>query len=94
MFLEAIAVDPSFALAHAALADVCSFLYQWRGRQPELLTEALSASARALELRPELAEVHAARGLAVALSGDLDAAEREYRAAIDLNPQLFEPHYA
>jgi serine/threonine protein kinase/tetratricopeptide (TPR) repeat protein len=94
MFLEAIGVDPSFALAHAALADVCSWLYQWRGRRPEVLTEALSASARALELRPDLAEVHAARGLAVALSGDLDAAEREYRAAIDLNPQLFEPHYA
>jgi TolB-like protein/Flp pilus assembly protein TadD len=94
MFLDAIGVDPSFALAYAALADVCSFLYQWRGRQPELLAEALSASARALELRPDLAEVHAARGVAVALSGNLDAAEREYRAAIDLNPQLFEPHYA
>jgi TolB-like protein/Flp pilus assembly protein TadD len=94
MFLEAIGVDPSFALAYAALADVCSFLYQWRGRHPELLAEALSASARALALRPDLAEVHAARGVAVALSGDLDTAEREYRAAIELNPQLFEPHYA
>ena len=93
-FLEAIDVDPSFAIAHSALADVCSFLYQWRGRRPELLAEALSASARGLELRPDLAEVHAARGVAVALSGNLDAAEREYRTAIDLNPDLFEPHYA
>jgi Flp pilus assembly protein TadD len=93
-FLEAIDVDASFAIAHAALADVCSFLYQWRGRRPELLTEALSASARGLELRPDLAEVHAARGVAVALSGDLAAAEREYRTAINLNPHLFEPHYA
>jgi adenylate cyclase len=62
MFVDAIAVDPSFALAHAALADVCSFLFQWRGRRLEHLSEALSASACALELRPELAEVHAARG--------------------------------
>ena len=93
-FLEAIDVDSSFAIAHSALADVCSFLYQWRGRRPELLAEALSASARGLELRPDLAEVHAARGVAVALSGNLDAAEREYRSAIDLNPDLFEPHYA
>jgi TolB-like protein/Flp pilus assembly protein TadD len=93
-FLEAIDVDASCAIAHAALAEVCSFLYQWRGRRPELLTEALSASARGLELRPDLAEVHAARGVAVALSGDLTSAEREYRAAIDLNPHLFEPHYA
>lgn len=93
-FLAAIDVDPSFAIAHSALADVCSFLYQWRGRRPELLTEALSASARGLELRPDLAEVHAARGVAMALSGNPDAAEREYRTAIDLNPDLFEPHYA
>jgi adenylate cyclase len=94
MFVEAVAVEPSFALAHAALADVCSFLFQWRGRRPEHLTEALSASGRALELRPELAEVHAARGQALALSGDMDTAEREFRVAIDMNPQLFEPHYA
>lgn len=93
-FIEAIDVDPLFAIAHSARADVCSFLYQWRGRRPELLAEALSASARGLELRPDLAEVHAARGVAVALSGNLDAAEREYRTAIDLNPDLFEPHYA
>jgi serine/threonine protein kinase/Flp pilus assembly protein TadD len=93
-FLEAITVDPSFALAHAALADTCSWLYQWRGREPAHLAEALSASARALDLRPDLAEVHAARGQALALSGDLAAAEREFRAAIDLNPRLFDPHYA
>jgi len=94
VFLEAVGLDPSFALAHAALADVCSWLYQWRGRRPEVLDDALAASARALELRPDLAEVHAARGLAIALSGDLHAAESEYRVAIDLNAQLFEPHYA
>jgi TolB-like protein/Flp pilus assembly protein TadD len=93
-FLEAINVDPSFALAHSSLADVCSFLYQWRGRRAALLAEALSASARGLELRSDLAEVHAARGVALALSGNLDAAEREYRTAIDLNPDMFEPHYA
>jgi TolB-like protein/Flp pilus assembly protein TadD/tRNA A-37 threonylcarbamoyl transferase component Bud32 len=92
-YLEAIAVDPSFALAHAALADTCSWLYQWRGREPAHLAEALSASARALDLRPDLAEVHAARGKALALSGDLSTAEREFRAAIDLNPRLFDPHY-
>lgn len=94
MFGAAIAADPVFAQAHAGLADACSWLYQWRGRRPEHLAEALSASARALELRPELAEAHGARGLALALSGDVDAAEQAYRTAIDLNPRLFDPHYS
>ncbi len=94
MFGAAIASDPVFAQAHAGLADACSWLYQWRGRRPEQLAEALSASAQALLLRPDLAEAHGARGQALALSGDVEAAEREYRTAIDLNPRLFEPHYS
>jgi serine/threonine protein kinase/tetratricopeptide (TPR) repeat protein len=93
MFQAAVAADPTFALAHAALADVCAWIYQWRGRDPEHAREALSASARALELRPDLAEAHAARANALVLSGDAAAAEREYGIAIDLNPRLFEPHY-
>jgi len=94
MFLAAIDVDPTFALAYAGLADVCAWLYQWRGRRPEHSTEALSASARALELRPDLAEAHTARGLALSFSGDVAGAEREYKTAIDINPRLFEPHYS
>ena len=94
MFGAAIETDPSFALAHAGLANACSWLHPLCGRRPELLAEALSASARALELRPDLAEAHGARGLALALSRDVDAAETEYRMAIALNPRLFEPHYS
>jgi serine/threonine protein kinase/Flp pilus assembly protein TadD len=93
MFMAAIEADPAFALAHAGLADVCAWLHQWRGRRPEHAAEALSASARALELRPDLAEAHGARGNALSLSGDMAGAEREYKIAIDLNPRLFEPHY-
>jgi len=94
MLLAAIEADPAFALAYAELADVCAWLYQWRGRRPEHSAEALSASARALELRPDLAEAHSARGVALSLSGDLAGAEREYKTAIELNPRLFEPHYS
>jgi TolB-like protein/Flp pilus assembly protein TadD len=94
MFLAAVEADPTFALAHAALADVCSWLYQWRGRRPEDAAEALSASAQALVLRPDLAEAHAARANALSLSGDLPGAEQEYGIAIDLNPRLFDPHYS
>jgi TolB-like protein len=94
MFRSAVAADSSFALAHAGLSDVCSWLYPWRGRDPECLVEALAASERALELRPDLAEAHVSRGQALAISGELDSADRAFRTAIRLNPRLFEAHHA
>jgi TolB-like protein/Flp pilus assembly protein TadD/tRNA A-37 threonylcarbamoyl transferase component Bud32 len=93
MFLEAIAIDPGYALAHAGLADSCSFLYMYFEGDEALLEEADAASQRALELAPDLPEAHAARGLAVALSKRYDEAEAEFETAIRLNPALFEPYY-
>ncbi len=51
------------------------------------------ASKRALELDPELAEAHAARGLALSIGKRYVEAERELEAAIALNPGLFEAYY-
>ena len=93
MFLEAIDIDPRYALAHAGLANSCSFLYMYFEGTEALLEEAQTASARALELVPDLSEAHAARGLAVALSKRFDEAEADFERAIQLNPALFEPYY-
>ncbi len=93
MFLEAIDIDPQYALAHAGLADSCSFLYMYFEGRESVLEEAQAASHRALELAPEVAEAHAARGLAVALSKRYTEAEGEFERAIQLNPALFEPYY-
>ena len=93
MFRKAIEVDPEYALAHAGVADCCSFLYVYWGSNQEDLRQAEAASQRALELDPESAEAHAARGLAVSLSKRYDESEREFREAIRLNPNLFEPYY-
>ena len=86
MFLRALEVDPAFAHAHTGLANACAWLYQWRGRRLEHLEEALSASGRALALRPDLAEAHAARGYALSLDGQSTEAEREFQTAIELEP--------
>ncbi|UCG85785.1 MAG: protein kinase [Gemmatimonadota bacterium] len=93
MFNEAIAIDPDYALAHAGVADCCSFLYIYWGSNQQDLQRAEAASQRALELDPESAEAHAARGLAVSLSKRYDESEREFKEAIKLNPNLFEPYY-
>jgi adenylate cyclase len=70
-----------------------SLLYTyWHGR-PADLEQADTASRRALEIGPGVAEAHAARRLALTLSKDYEAAQREFESAIQLDPRLFEAHY-
>jgi len=93
MFERAIEIDPSYALAHAGVADCCSFLYMyWDGSRANL-DSAESASRKSLELDPELAEAHASRGFALSLSRQYAEARREFETAIRLNPKLYEAHY-
>jgi TolB-like protein/lipoprotein NlpI len=93
MFMRAIETDPNYARAYAGIADCCSFLYMYFESTEANLQEAEAASRRALELDPDLAEAHAARGLAVALNRRYDEAAREFETAIRLNPKLFEAYY-
>ncbi len=93
MFERAIEVDPGYAIAYAGVADCCSFLYMYWDGSKANLEGADSASRKALELDPELAEAHASRGFAVSLSRQYDEARREFETAIRLNPKLYEAHY-
>jgi tetratricopeptide (TPR) repeat protein len=93
MFREAIDIDPEFALAWAGYADCHSFLVMYVDPQASYREEANTASKRALELAPNLAEAHASRGLACLVCEKFDEAEEEFVKAIELNPQLFEAYY-
>jgi serine/threonine protein kinase/Flp pilus assembly protein TadD len=93
LFERAIELDPGYALAHCGVSDCCSFLYQYFDASAENLRKAESASRRALELAPHLAESHASRGLAVSLTGNFDEAELEFQEAMRLNPKSFEAAY-
>ncbi|HLW78352.1 MAG TPA: tetratricopeptide repeat protein, partial [Terriglobia bacterium] len=93
MFARAIVIDPGYARAYAGVADCCSFLYvYWEGSEANL-KEADSASRKAVELDPDLAEAHASRGLAISMRKQYEEAEKEFEAAIRLNSKLFEAHY-
>ena len=82
---EAIVLDPTFALAHAALAEVCLL-------PPILINEVRSlddcedAALRAVELDEQLAEAHAALGLVKTMRWDWAGSEAEFKRAINLNP--------
>ncbi len=93
MFERAVQCDPDYALAWAELANAHSWLYEWWAGDEEDREAAERASARALELGPELAEAHAARGFAMSLSNRYAEATREYEKAIRLDPSSFDGHY-
>jgi len=93
MFNRAVETDPEYARAYAGVADSCSLLYMYFDARDYNLRQADAASAKALELEPELAEAHVARGLAVSLSKRFREAEEEFETAMKLDPKLFEAAY-
>jgi len=93
MFNKAIGLDPGFALAWAGLAECHAWKFQWIDDNPEYLEATDEYSRKALELAPDSAEVHTARGSALALIGDYAAAERAIEKAISLDPQLYEAYF-
>jgi adenylate cyclase len=92
MFAQAIKQDKNYAFAYAGLADCYSYLFTYFEKTQENIDGALAASERAIELGPELAEAHAARGLAVSLGLQYAEAESEFEMAIELNPKLYEAY--
>lgn len=88
-FERAAAHDPDFALALAALAMAYVELAEQGGMEPDVaFRRASDAAARALALEPDLAEAHCAMGyLKAARDFDWAGAEREFRQALELNPE-------
>jgi serine/threonine protein kinase/Tfp pilus assembly protein PilF len=93
MFERAIAIDPNYALAHTGLADVHSWFYEWWGGDDSDLAAADRASARAIELAPNLSEAHASRGFVMSLQHRYPDAAQEFETAIRLNPNSFDAYY-
>ena len=93
MFARAIVIDPGYAAAFAGVADASSFLYSWYDATEDNLREAVHASRRAVELDPDSAEAHVARGLAESLGKNYQEAEKEFKEAMRLNPRLYDAAY-
>ena len=95
-YQQAIQTDPNFALAYSGLADAYALLGapDASGAMPpkEAMPKAKQAALKALELDNTLAEAHVS--LAHVKYYDLDwvTAEREYKRAIELNPNYPNAH--
>ncbi len=93
MFSRAIEIDPRYALAYAGVADTSAMLYNFADSSEKNLDAARGASAKALELAPDLAEAHASRGNALMSGKSYTEAEQEFETAMRLDPKLYEAPY-
>ncbi len=94
-FEVALALDSTFAPAHAALADCYNQLgtvLVGSGSPAEWRPKARRAAIRALQLDPDLAEAHAALGYVHHYDWEWAASEKELLRALELNPSYALAH--
>jgi eukaryotic-like serine/threonine-protein kinase len=97
-FQQAIDKDPGYAMAYVGLAEAYNGLGGFPYMPPrEAFPKAKAAATKALELDDMLAEAHATLGYAeLYYDWNWASAEREFRRAIELNPNsaLSHQHYS
>lgn len=93
-FQKAAQTDPTYARAYAGLADTYGLMSSYfLGSPSELIPRARSAALRALELDERLPEAHTSLALiSEAYDWDWATAEKEFRRAIELDPNYATAH--
>ena len=93
-FEQAIAIDPSYALAYTGLADCYALHVDYRSVPvDEGFAQAKKYALKAIELNDSLAEAHASLAWCrFAYDWDWAAAGQEFRRAIELDPRYATAH--
>jgi eukaryotic-like serine/threonine-protein kinase len=93
-FNQAIDLDPSYALAYAGISDAYRSLALGGEMLPaEFFPKAKAASQKALQIDETLAEAHISLGVNIFwYDWDWNAAEKQYKRALELNPNNGDAH--
>jgi tetratricopeptide (TPR) repeat protein len=93
-FTQSIVADPGYARAYVGLADSYGLLREFAGMpDSEAWPRALAAARKAVELDDSLAEAHSSLGFDLFYGSlDLKNGEREFKRAVQLNPNYAEAH--
>jgi TolB-like protein/DNA-binding winged helix-turn-helix (wHTH) protein/Flp pilus assembly protein TadD len=93
-FLIAVQKDPNYALAYSGLADsyVMSYWYTPMSSN-EAFVKARQAAEKAVQLDDTLSEAHTSLAAVAENEWNWQAAEAEYRRAIELNPNYATAHH-
>ncbi len=94
-FTQAIVRDPTYSPAYVGLADCYNLMREYTAMPAsEAYPRALAAAQKAVELDDQSSEAHASLAFALFYGNwDAAAAEREFRRAIDLNPNNAIAHH-
>ena len=93
MFENAVRLDPQFALAYAAMANVCSSFHINFERDSSWLSRAKTAAEKAIALSPELPEAKVAQAWVLYASGDYDKALGIARALVEMKRDTESAYY-
>ena len=87
LYMQAIALDPNFALAHARLASVCAEIFHFYEPTEDWKSKARTEAQIALRLQPNLAEAHFALGQYIYwMDQDYERALEQFDIAARLSP--------
>jgi non-specific serine/threonine protein kinase len=93
MFENAVAMDSKFALAHAAIANVCAQYHYHYERLSGWLERAVTATQRASAISNDLPEVQVAESWILYAEEKYDEAERRIRGVIARKPDCEGAYY-
>jgi serine/threonine protein kinase/tetratricopeptide (TPR) repeat protein len=93
MFENAVRLDPKFALAYGAMANVCSSFHINFERDSHWLTRAREAAEKAIALSPDLPDAKVAQGWVLYASGDYEKALDIARALVALKRDTESAYY-
>ncbi|HKP48345.1 MAG TPA: protein kinase [Pyrinomonadaceae bacterium] len=93
MFETATTLDPQFALAYAAVANVCALHYYRYGHEPVWMERAKSAAEKATALQPNLPDADIGRAWVCYADGRYDEAVRLARGALARKPDCEGGYY-
>jgi Tfp pilus assembly protein PilF len=86
MFENAVAIDPRFAVAHAAIANVCAQYHYHYDRTAKWLERAGTAAQRAMALNPDAPEVAVASAWILYADSKFEQAIDKVRRVVDKKP--------
>src|SRR5258706_8564350 len=90
MLENAIALDPNYATAYAALAEACSNMYTFYDGTPEWLGKIIESSQKALALDPKSVEAQFGNGMVYFHQKRYAEAQRILEIVIQQNPEHYD----
>jgi serine/threonine protein kinase/tetratricopeptide (TPR) repeat protein len=88
MYENAVALDPSFAVAHAAIANVCAQYYYYFERKQEWIDRVHAAAQKAIATGRDEPEIRCAEAWLDFAQGKYESAVDKIRAALGRDPDI------